>query len=310
MEEILKPTGFYRAKTKAVIGLSAALADRFGGEVPRRMKDLVTLPGVGRKTANVVLGNAFGVPGITVDTHFGRLARQVRLDHRDRAGPGRGRCWLAVPPLGVDGPVAPADLARPPGMPRSPAGLRGLRAGAALPLLRPGSRRSEGRSQAGQDRAVLVTQDEAPAPPWLPELAAAIARTPVPPLLRPPAGVGRPSAILVLFGSAAPGPDGSDPDLLLIQRRPGLRRHGGQPAFPGGAIEPGDAGPVEAALREAAEEVGLDPSGVDVIGHGARAVHLPQRIPGHSGPRLVAPAGRGRAGRPRRGGRGGPGPHP
>ena len=74
--EILKPTGFYRAKTRAVIGLSAALRDRFGGEVPARMSDLVTLPGVGRKTANVVLGNAFGVPGITVDTHFGRLARR------------------------------------------------------------------------------------------------------------------------------------------------------------------------------------------------------------------------------------------
>ena len=76
VQEILKPTGFFRAKTKAVIGLSAALRDRFGGEVPPRMKDLVTLPGVGRKTANVVLGNAFGVPGITVDTHFGRLARR------------------------------------------------------------------------------------------------------------------------------------------------------------------------------------------------------------------------------------------
>ncbi len=76
VEQILKPTGFFRAKTKSVIGLSAALRDRFGGEVPRRLNDLVTLPGVGRKTANVVLGNAFGVPGITVDTHFGRLARR------------------------------------------------------------------------------------------------------------------------------------------------------------------------------------------------------------------------------------------
>ena len=76
VEEILKPTGFYRAKTKSVIGLSAALRDRFGGEVPGRLKDLVTLPGVGRKTANVVLGNAFGVPGITVDTHFYRLSRR------------------------------------------------------------------------------------------------------------------------------------------------------------------------------------------------------------------------------------------
>ncbi|MGH3158309.1 MAG: endonuclease III [Streptosporangiaceae bacterium] len=76
VEEILKPTGFYRAKTKSAIGLSAALRDRFGGEVPPRLSDLVTLPGVGRKTANVVLGNAFGIPGITVDTHFGRLSRR------------------------------------------------------------------------------------------------------------------------------------------------------------------------------------------------------------------------------------------
>ena len=76
IEKIITRTGFFRAKTTAIIGLGQALCDRFGGEVPRRMKDLVTLPGVGRKTANVVLGNAFGVPGITVDTHFGRLARR------------------------------------------------------------------------------------------------------------------------------------------------------------------------------------------------------------------------------------------
>jgi endonuclease III len=76
LEKILQPTGFYRAKTTSLIGLGQALCDRFGGEVPRRLKDLVTLPGVGRKTANVVLGNAFGIPGITVDTHFGRLARR------------------------------------------------------------------------------------------------------------------------------------------------------------------------------------------------------------------------------------------
>jgi endonuclease-3 len=74
LEKILQPTGFFRAKTTSLIGLGQALCDRFGGEVPRRMKDLVTLPGVGRKTANVVLGNAFGIPGITVDTHFARLA--------------------------------------------------------------------------------------------------------------------------------------------------------------------------------------------------------------------------------------------
>ena len=76
VEAIIQSTGFFRAKTQSIIGLSQAIVDRFGGEVPGRMKDLVTLPGVGRKTANVVLGNAFGVPGITVDTHFGRLARR------------------------------------------------------------------------------------------------------------------------------------------------------------------------------------------------------------------------------------------
>jgi endonuclease-3 len=76
LEKLLLPTGFFRAKTTSLMGLGQALCDRFRGEVPRRMKDLVTLPGVGRKTANVVLGNAFGVPGITVDTHFARLAHR------------------------------------------------------------------------------------------------------------------------------------------------------------------------------------------------------------------------------------------
>jgi len=76
LEEIIRPTGFFRNKAKSLLGLSAAIRDRYDGEVPGRLEDLVTLPGVGRKTANVVLGNAFGVPGITVDTHFGRLARR------------------------------------------------------------------------------------------------------------------------------------------------------------------------------------------------------------------------------------------
>ena len=76
MEDMLRPTGFFRAKTNSLITLGQALTERYGGEVPGRLEDLVTLPGVGRKTANVVLGNAFGVPGITVDTHFGRLSRR------------------------------------------------------------------------------------------------------------------------------------------------------------------------------------------------------------------------------------------
>jgi endonuclease-3 len=76
VEKIIQSTGFFRAKTTSIIGLGQALCDRFGGEVPSTLRDLVTLPGVGRKTANVVLGNAFGVPGITVDTHFARLSRR------------------------------------------------------------------------------------------------------------------------------------------------------------------------------------------------------------------------------------------
>ncbi len=76
LEGIIRPTGFFRAKTNSIIGMAQGLCERFGGEVPGRLKDLVTLPGVGRKTANVVLGNAFGVPGITVDTHFQRLVHR------------------------------------------------------------------------------------------------------------------------------------------------------------------------------------------------------------------------------------------
>jgi endonuclease-3 len=76
LEEMIRSTGFYRNKTTSLIGLGAALVERFGGELPGRLDDLVTLPGIGRKTANVILGNAFGIPGITVDTHFGRLVRR------------------------------------------------------------------------------------------------------------------------------------------------------------------------------------------------------------------------------------------
>lgn len=76
MEALIKPTGFYRNKTTTLIKLGAKLVDDFDGEVPRTLVELVTLPGFGRKTANVVLGNAFDVPGITVDTHFGRLSRR------------------------------------------------------------------------------------------------------------------------------------------------------------------------------------------------------------------------------------------
>jgi 8-oxo-dGTP pyrophosphatase MutT (NUDIX family) len=101
---------------------------------------------------------------------------------------------------------------------------------------------------------------EAGVPRWLTELAQAAAGMVVPPPMRPPPGGGRPSAVLILFGD---GPGG--PDLLLVQRSPFLRRHAGQPAFPGGAIDESDGGPVPAALREAAEEAGVDPAGVQVL---------------------------------------------
>jgi endonuclease-3 len=79
LEEILRPTGFFRNKANSLIGLGQALEERYDGELPARLVDLVTLPGIGRKTANVILGNAFGVPGLTVDTHFQRLTRRWGL---------------------------------------------------------------------------------------------------------------------------------------------------------------------------------------------------------------------------------------
>jgi 8-oxo-dGTP pyrophosphatase MutT (NUDIX family) len=115
-----------------------------------------------------------------------------------------------------------------------------------------------------------------PVPAWLRELAAAAATTPVAPQLLPPASGGRPSAVLVLFGD---GPAG--PDLLFIQRSDDLRLHAGQPAFPGGVIDDGDDGPADAALREAVEEVGLDPAGVDVV------ANLPELFIERTGFRVV-----------------------
>jgi 8-oxo-dGTP pyrophosphatase MutT (NUDIX family) len=110
-----------------------------------------------------------------------------------------------------------------------------------------------------------------PVPGWLRDLADAASKMEINPLVQPPAHGGRASAVLVLFAAgpdagpqAGTGPD--HPDLLFIQRSADLRLHAGQPAFPGGAIDAADDGPVAAALREAAEEVGVDPDGVDVVG--------------------------------------------
>ncbi|HYN57828.1 MAG TPA: endonuclease III [Motilibacterales bacterium] len=83
LESMIESTGFFRAKAASLQGMAARLLEAYDGEVPGRLKDLVTLPGVGRKTANVVLGNAFDVPGITVDTHFGRLSRRFAWTAQD-----------------------------------------------------------------------------------------------------------------------------------------------------------------------------------------------------------------------------------
>jgi len=76
IQNLVKSTGFFRAKAINIKGLSNKIMEEFDGKVPSNLEDLITLPGVGRKTANVVLGHAFGIPGITVDTHFGRLSRR------------------------------------------------------------------------------------------------------------------------------------------------------------------------------------------------------------------------------------------
>jgi len=143
--------------------------------------------------------------------------------------------------------------------------------GAARPAAPPGAPAPEPRLDGsaaprpepaldGSAAPAVAGPDQGEPPAWLRDLAGAAGESAVPPPLRPPPGGGRPSAVLVLFGT---GPDG--PDLLLVQRGPGLRRHSGQPAFPGGAIDPSDGGPVPAALREAAEEAGVDASGVQVL---------------------------------------------
>jgi 8-oxo-dGTP pyrophosphatase MutT (NUDIX family) len=133
----------------------------------------------------------------------------------------------------------------------------------AYPAARPAG--PDGSDAAdGGDRGEGAAEQSAagqPVPTWLRDLAAAARHMPVAAQLRPPRVGGRASAVLVLFGA---GPAG--PDVLLIKRSVGLRRHAGQTAFPGGAIDSGDTGPVAAALREAVEETGLDPAGVEVVG--------------------------------------------
>lgn len=169
VEALIRPTGFYRAKTRSLLGMANAVCDRFGGEVPMRMADLVTLPGVGRKTANVVRSVASDLPGLPVDTHVLRLSLRlglttetdpVKVEHVLSAmvpAGGRGRfslrlilhgratCRARVPQCGACllsdfCPSAPPAVARPT-IPPAPAGSRAGRAGPDThPVIRPAGR--------------------------------------------------------------------------------------------------------------------------------------------------------------------------
>ncbi len=134
LEVLVHSTGFFRSKARSLIGMATALEERFGGEVPTAMADLVTLPGVGRKTANVVRSVGFGLPGLPVDTHVGRLTR--RLGMTTELDPVRVEADLnAIVPLQRAGAAQPApDPARAEGLPGPLAPLWGVPAGRFLPF--------------------------------------------------------------------------------------------------------------------------------------------------------------------------------
>ena len=239
---MIESTGFFRAKAASLQGMAARLVEAYGGEVPGRLKDLVTLPGVGRKTANVVLGNAFGVPGITVDTHFGRLSRRFGWTTAEDPEKVEAEVGSLVPEVGLDGAVAPDDLARPPRLPLPHPRVRRLPAGPAVPQLRGGSDRpGEGR-QAGQGRTMSSRDGSgmssgsagedrlATAPEWFAAFLGAIDGVAGHELSRftpPPDSETRSSAVLILFGE---GPHG--PDVLLIERAADMRSHAGPAGVP------------------------------------------------------------------------------
>ena len=133
LQRMIVTTGFFRAKAKSLKGAARTILDRFGGEIPRRMEDLVTIPGVGRKTANVILGHVFGRPGMVVDTHVRRLSRRMGLTRNTDPG----KIEIDLQKL-----IAPEDwtpfsmrliLHGRDGLRRAPPALRGLRGSRRLP---------------------------------------------------------------------------------------------------------------------------------------------------------------------------------
>ena len=138
LEEIIRSTGFFRAKAKSLIGFAKGLVERHAGQVPRTMAELVPLPGIGRKTANVVLGHAFGVnEGIAVDTHVLRVTNRLGLAQRRRSAEDRGPADGSRSARALDADDGPADLPRTQGLRCAAARVRHVPALSRLPLGEP-----------------------------------------------------------------------------------------------------------------------------------------------------------------------------
>ena len=148
LEELVHSTGFFRSKAKNLIGMACTLEERFGGEVPTDLDDLTKLPGVGRKTGNVIRSVAFGLPGLPVDTHVGRLARRLKLTLEDDPVKAGARAQRPRRPRGAGCAVATPDPARPSGVRRPPSAVRRLRPQRHLPLRVQGVTRSSWISES------------------------------------------------------------------------------------------------------------------------------------------------------------------
>ena len=134
LEDDIRPTGYFRQKTKWLRGTMKMLIEEFDGKVPRRLEDLIRLPGVARKTANVVASELGETQGIVVDTHVGRLSQRLGPDEAGRPGEDRARSDEARPARVLGRLPAPADLARTTRLPRAQAALRGMRPGRPMPF--------------------------------------------------------------------------------------------------------------------------------------------------------------------------------
>ena len=163
LEAMIRSTGFYRNKAHAIRECCADIVAKHHGEVPRTLEELIALRGVGRKTANVVLGNAFGMPGLVVDTHVGRLSAQARPVAREGPGQDRVRAHAVRPARAVDAVLALADPPRTQYVHRAQAALldlparsRTARASASRRPHEPGPRASRGRRGVGARRIACV----------------------------------------------------------------------------------------------------------------------------------------------------------